>query len=76
MVWLDIDNIHVSEEMLTATLSCKGVNGYVISCDGLEKESALTLYRMGQHGEEQMREARRQRYMEENRSGAVHLQYK
>lgn len=76
MVWLDIDNIHVSEELLTATIICKSVNGQMIGCSGLEKESALALYRMGQSGEEQMREQRRLRDMEERRSAAANVQIK
>lgn len=76
MAWLDINNIHISEELLTATITCQSVNGRILSCSGLEKETALALYRIGQNGEEQMREQRRLRDMEERRSAAANVQIK
>ncbi|MCM2375080.1 GYF domain-containing protein [Aporhodopirellula aestuarii] len=68
--WLDVQNIHISEGIVGATLSVSGLNGHVETLDHLPKAQARCVYRVGQQREEEMREYRRSRKMEEERNAA------
>nr|WP_160148076.1 PH domain-containing protein [Rubripirellula obstinata] len=68
--WMDVSNIHVKEGVVGASLTVTGLNGHVETIDHLPKPQARSVYRVGQEREEQMREFRRSRKMEEDRNAA------
>jgi len=70
VAWLNVANIHIKEGIVGATLSVAGINGHVETIDHLPKKQARCVYRVGQQREEEMREHRRDRRMEEDRNAA------
>lgn len=68
--WKQVHDIHISEQMLGATISCVIVGGQKVSLDSLPKKQARRVYAYAQEIEERMIEERRERTLEEKRAGA------
>jgi hypothetical protein len=60
----------MSEQMLTATISCVIVGGKKLEIDSIPKRQARRIYAYAQEVEERMHEERRARDMEEKRVAA------
>ena len=69
-VWREVSNVHMSEQMLTATISCVIVGGKKLEIDSIPKRQARRIYAYAQEVEERMHEERRARDMEEKRAAA------
>ncbi len=69
-VWREVANVHMSEQMLSATISCTIVGGKKLEIDSIPKKQARKIYTYAQEVEERMHEERRSRAMEEKRAGA------
>ena len=69
-IWRDIKNIHMSEQLLTATVTCDLINGSKINIDSIPKKQARKIYSICQEHEERVHEERRVRDMEEKRAAA------
>ncbi len=69
-VWREVANVHMSEQMLAATISCTIVGGKTIEIDSIPKKQARRIYAYAQEVEERMHEDRRSRDMEEKRAAA------
>jgi hypothetical protein len=69
-VWREVANVHMSEQMLSATISCTIVGGKKLEIDSIPKKQARKIYTYAQEVEERMHEERRLRSMEEKRAGA------
>ena len=80
LLWQDVIDIRVSQQLLGASIKVKGKRnqdgGEYLTMKGLVKEQARSLYAKAQEIEEQWREKGRIRNMEEERarSGGVFLQ--
>jgi hypothetical protein len=68
--WREVSDVHLSEQILTSTISCKITSGASISIDSIPKKQAKRVYTISQEMEEKMFEFRRQRDMDEKRAGA------
>ena len=64
-IWRDIGNVHMSEQMLTATITCTVAGGTPLKIDSIPKKQARKIYGIAQEKEERVREERRMRDMEE-----------
>jgi hypothetical protein len=69
-LWREVSNVHMSEQMLTATISCVIVGGKKLEIDSIPKKQARRIYAYAQEVEERMHEERRTRDMEEKRAAA------
>lgn len=69
-IWRDIGNVHMSEQMLTATITCTVSGGAPLKIDSIPKKQARKIYSIAQEKEERVREERRMRDMEEKRAAA------
>lgn len=69
-LWREVSNVHMSEQMLTATISCTIVGGKKLEIDSIPKAQARRIYAYAQEAEERMHEERRSRDMEEKRAAA------
>jgi len=69
-IWRDIGDIHMSEQMLTATITCTVAGGTPLKIDSIPKKQARKIYAIAQEKEERVREERRMRDMEEKRAAA------
>jgi hypothetical protein len=69
-IWRDLSDAHVKEGIRSASLSMKTTGGRKVSVDDLPKAQARRLYAGAQNMEEQVREERRQRELEEKRAAA------
>ena len=69
-IWRDIGNVHMSEQMLTATITCTVAGGTPLKIDSIPKKQARKIYGLAQEKEERVREERRMRDMEEKRAAA------
>lgn len=69
-IWRDLREAHVKEGIRSASLTLKTTSGGRISCDDLPKAQARRLYTLAQNMEEQVREERRERELEEKRAAA------
>jgi hypothetical protein len=69
-IWRDIGNVHMSEQMLTATITCTVTGGVPLKIDSIPKKQARKIYGIAQEKEERVREERRMRDMEEKRAAA------
>jgi hypothetical protein len=70
LLWKDVHDCHLKEEIFGSVFSVKTVGGYDCRIDYLPKAQARKLYTVSQEQEEVQREYRRQREMEEKRAGA------
>ncbi len=69
-VWREVANVHMSEQMLSATISCTIIGGKKLEIDSIPKKQARKIYTYAQEVEERMHEERRARDMEEKRAAA------
>lgn len=69
-IWRDLVDITLKEGMMHSTLSMKTVEGKVITVENIPKAQARKVYSYAQEMEEQVREERRIREMEEKRAAA------
>jgi hypothetical protein len=69
-VWRDVTDVHMSEQMLSATITCTITGGNKLEIDSIPKKQARKIYTYAQEVEERMHEERRARSMEEMRAGA------
>lgn len=67
--WKNVIDIHIQENMLGADFSIKTTNGSDLM-DYLPKDQARRLYQFGQSKEEEARDYRRQRDLEDKRAAA------
>jgi hypothetical protein len=68
--WREVENVHMSEQIIGATLTCKTIRGQVVSLDSLPKRQARRVYAYAQQVEEQAYEKRHQVELEKMRAGA------
>ncbi|MEM7698338.1 MAG: PH domain-containing protein [Verrucomicrobiota bacterium] len=68
--WRQVHDVHLSEQMMGATISCTIVGGQKTSIDSIPKKQARRIYSYSQEIEEKMIEERREREMEEKRAAA------
>ena len=73
--WLDVIDVHIKQHVFSSSLICRLENQSRIAMHYLHRERAARLYRMCQQREQDWRERRRIRSMEEDyaRSGGVRL---
>ena len=69
-LWREVANVHMSEQMLSATITCQIVGGKQISIDSIPKKQARKIYAYAQEIEERMHDERRNRDLEERRAAA------
>ena len=68
--WREVQDVHMSEQMIGATLTCRTVAGKVIACDSIPKKQARKVYSYAQHVEEQAYDKRQQLELEKMRASA------
>lgn len=73
VLWLNVADVHMSEDMLGATISIRSLNDKLEQISHLPKSQARKVYRIAQDMEEKMVELRRERSMEERRAGAMNV---
>jgi PH (Pleckstrin Homology) domain-containing protein/putative oligomerization/nucleic acid binding protein len=73
--WQDVRNVSIDQGMLSTALKVEAADGRVLGMDNLDKDQAKRFYGIAQQMEQEWREKRRAREMEEARarSGGVHL---
>lgn len=69
-LWREVANVHMSEQMLSATITCQIVGGKQLSIDSIPKKQARKIYAYAQEIEERMHDERRNRDLEERRAAA------
>ena len=69
-LWREVSNVHMSEQMLGATITCTITDGKKLAIDSIPKKQARRIYAFSQEVEEKMHEERRSREMEEKRAAA------
>ena len=72
--WQDVANVRIDQGMLSTQLTVEAVDGRAASLSNLEKEQAKRLYGVCQQLEQEWREKRRIREMEEARARAGGIQ--
>jgi len=68
--WREVDDVHLSEQMMGATISCVVTDGRILRIDSLPKKQARRIYSYAQEMEEKMIEFRRSRELEDSRAAA------
>lgn len=68
--WQDVKNVHLKQGMLSTEVEVQSTEGRVEKAGGLSKEQAKRLYAISQQMEQEWREKRRVRQMEEARAAA------
>lgn len=68
--WREVQDVHMSEQMIGATLSCRTTTGKVILCDSIPKKQARKVYSYAQQVEEQAYDKRQQIELEKIRASA------
>jgi hypothetical protein len=69
-LWREIADVHMSEQMLSATITCTIVGGKKHQIDCIPKKQARKIYTFAQEVEERMHGVRRERELEERRAAA------
>jgi hypothetical protein len=69
-LWPHVADVHLSEQMLTATIYCVITNGHKLEIDSLPKAQARRIYAYAQGVEEQMHKLRHARDLETRRASA------
>jgi hypothetical protein len=69
-LWQDIKNVHLKQGMMSTEVSVEAADGRKAKAGGLSKEQAKRLYAISQQMEQEWREKRRVRQMEESRAAA------
>jgi hypothetical protein len=72
-IWRDVSDCHMKEGLLGAEFKIISVNGQESTIECLPKIQARQIYRIAQEKEEEQREIRRQRELEEKRAGASNV---
>jgi ribosomal protein S19 len=68
--WREVQDVHMSEQMIGATLSCKTTSGKTLVLDGIPKKQARRVYAYAQGVEEQAYDKRQQLELEKMRASA------
>lgn len=68
--WRDVQDVHLSEQMLSATITCRTVQGRLAAIDSLPKRQARRIYAYAQQVEEVAYEKRQQLEIEKLRVAA------
>lgn len=68
--WREVDNVHMSEQMVGATITCKTTTGKFVALDSIPKRQARRIYAYAQQVEEQAYEKRQQVELEKLRASA------
>ena len=68
--WREVHDVHMSEQMIGATLVCRTTTGAVLSLDKVPKKQARRVYAYAQKVEEEAYEKRRQMELDTLRAGA------
>lgn len=68
--WREVENVHMSEQMVGATITCKTTTGAFIALDSIPKRQARRIYSYAQQVEEQAYEKRQQVELEKLRASA------
>ena len=68
--WQDIKNVHLKQGMTGSDITVETVEGKTAKAGWLEKDQAKRLYALAQQKEQEWREKRRVRQMEESRAAA------
>ncbi len=68
--WREVHDVHMSEQMLGATISCRTTTGVVLLIDSIPKKQARRVYSYAQQVEEQAYEKRQQVELEKLRASA------
>ena len=69
-LWEDVANVKINQNMLSSSLECTLTNGESYQTSSLVKDQARTLYTICQQKEQEWRERRRVRKIEEERAKA------
>jgi len=72
-LWLHVDEVHMEENVIGATVSIRGTKKELGQVNYLPKSQARKVYRIAQQMEEEMIGVRRDRSMEETRAGATNV---
>ena len=68
--WREVHDVHMSEQMLGATITCRTTTGAVLLIDSIPKKQARRVYSYAQQVEEQAYEKRQQIELEKLRASA------
>lgn len=68
--WREVQDVHMSEQVLSATITCRSTKGAVVAVDSLPKKQARRVYSYAQQVEEQAYEKRQQVELEKLRASA------
>lgn len=68
--WREVSDVHMSEQMVGATITCRMVDGGNVTLDSLPKKQARRVYSYAQQIEEQAYEKRQHVELEKLRAGA------
>lgn len=68
--WREVQDVHMSEQMIGATLTCKTITGKSIALDSIPKKQARKVYSYAQSVEEQAYDKRQQIELEKLRASA------
>lgn len=68
--WKDVSDCHMKEEIFGAEFKVRSVYSKISTINYLPKAQARRLYQIGQEKEEEQREFRRQRELEDKRAAA------
>jgi hypothetical protein len=68
--WMNVADVHMKEGVFAATITIKTVSGQTDSMEDIPKAQARRLYRFAQEMEENKKEERRQRDLEDKRAQA------
>lgn len=69
-LWAQVEDVHLSEQMLGATIHCSVVGGTMVEINYLPKTQARRIYAYAQEVEEKMHHVRRDRDLEARRASA------
>ena len=69
-LWEDVENVSLNQNTLSSSLDCTLIDGNTYETSNLVKDQARTLYTICQQKEQEWRERRRVRSMEEERARA------
>lgn len=68
--WREVHDVHMSEQIVGATLTCRTTTGRSLTLDSIPKKQARKVYAYAQQVEEQAYEKRQQVELEKIRAGA------
>lgn len=68
--WREVQDVHMSEQMVGATITCRTTKGALLSLDSIPKRQARKVYAYAQQVEEQAYEKRQQIELDKLRAGA------